>query len=233
MSLQKRGVLSGVGVTASIIAINVIVFLVFSLVGVFFNVSGNPDFFARLSGFLVLNPLLFFDGYFWTVLTSMFMHVNFTHLLVNMISLLFLGSFVERLIGKRRYLVFYISAGIIAGLFYVFLAAVGSGVPSTEALFGNLAISAVGASGAIFGLGGLLAVLMPRMKVLVFFVIPMRLWMAMVVLMFGLWALSAAASLPVGNSAHFGGLLVGVVYGFYLRAKFPGKINMLNRMFGR
>lgn len=228
---MKRGWFKLFGATAVIIALNVLFFFAFYLVSLFFTLASRGDIVERVTSFIALNPELFLKGYFWTLITSMFMHGGFTHLLVNMISLFFLGTFIERLIGKKRYVLFYMAAGIIAGLFFVLFAAIGDAFPLTQGLFGNLNLSAVGASGAIFGLGGLLAVLLPRMRVLVFFVIPMQLWLAMVVLMFGLWAFSAAASLPIGNTAHFGGLIVGLVYGFYLRAKFPRKVNMLNRMF--
>jgi membrane associated rhomboid family serine protease len=97
----------------------------------------------------------------------------------------------------------------------------------------DLNIYAVGASGAIFGLGGLLAVLTPRLPVLVMFIIPMPMWLAMVVLMFGLWAVSLAAGLPIGNIAHLGGLLVGLSYGVYLKKKYPRKTKMISRYFSR
>ncbi len=232
MSRAQKGWMGIFGITTILIFINVVVFLALSLIGLFYRLAGKAAVFEQVTSLLVLNPALFFQGHVWTIITSMFMHANLTHLFVNMVSLFFLGMFIEKLIGRKRYLLFYLVSGIIAGLFFVFLAAVGSAVPSTVSLFGTLEISAVGASGAIFGLGGLLAVLLPRMKVLVFFVIPMRLWAAMLVLMFGLWVFSAVAGLPIGNSAHFGGLLVGLVYGFYLRGRFPKKIQMLNRMFG-
>lgn len=231
MPRTKRGWLELFGVTAILIALNVLVFIVISLLGLFFTLADRSPVFENLLTFLVLNPQLFVQGYFWTVLTSMFMHANLTHLFVNMVSFFFLGGFIERLIGRRRYLVFYLVSGVVAGLLFVALSFIGSALPITQSFFGSVDLSAVGASGAIFGLGGLLAVLLPRMKVLVFFVIPMRLWMAMVVLMFGLWLLSAFAALPIGNTAHLGGLVVGLIYGFYLRLKFPNKIKMLNRMF--
>jgi len=159
------------------------------------------------------------------------MHGGFAHLFVNMISMFFIGNLIEKIIGRRRFLWFYFIAGIFAGLAFVGFAYFGQFFPGGERLFGGIDTFAVGASGALFGLGGLLAVLIPRLKVLVFFVIPMPMWAAMAVLMFGLWAVSAAGNLPVGNTAHFGGLLVGLVYGFYLRKKYSRKINTLNRIF--
>ena len=97
----------------------------------------------------------------------------------------------------------------------------------------DLNVYAVGASGAIFALGGLLAVLTPRLPVLVFFIIPMPMWAAMGFLMFGLWALSFGLGLPIGNTAHFGGLIVGLGYGFYLKRRYPRKTAMIGKYFSR
>jgi len=160
----------------------------------------------------------------WTFVTSMFMHAGFGHLLVNMISLMFIGSFVEKLIGKKRYIGLYFVGGLFAGVLFVLIAFF-TGM--------DLNVYAVGASGAIFALGGLLAVLTPRLPVLVFFIIPMPMWAAMGVLMFGLWALSLGLGLPIGNTAHLGGLIVGLSYGVYLKKKFPRKTKMISKYFAR
>jgi len=163
-------------------------------------------------------------GGLWTFITSMFMHAGFMHLFMNMISLMFIGGFVEKLVGKKRFLSLYFASGIFAGIFFVLI----------EALVGtNLNIYAVGASGAIFGLGGLLAILTPRLPVLVFFIIPLPMWMAMVFLMVVLWSLSAGLGLPIGNTAHLGGLLVGVGYGLYLKKKYPHRTKMISRYFSK
>ncbi|MCH7567959.1 MAG: rhomboid family intramembrane serine protease [Nanoarchaeota archaeon] len=224
-SYRRKGFFARMSMTDTLIFINVLVFFIILI--------------AALSGFLefvinyfALNPSSFFQGYIWTPLTSMFMHVLFLHLFVNMISMFFIGNFVERLIGRKRYLWFYMISGIVASLFFVGFAYLGLFVSGGEALFGGFDMPAIGASGALFGLGGLLAVLIPRLKVLIFFIIPMPMWLAMTVLMFGLWIFSVTAGLPVGNTAHFGGLLVGVAYGFYLRKRYSRKIKMLNKMFG-
>jgi len=160
----------------------------------------------------------------WTIITSMFMHAGLGHLFVNMLSLMFVGSFTERLVGKKRFLWVYLGGGIIAGLFFVLVAWLTGG---------DLNVYAVGASGAIFALGGLLAVLTPRLPVLVFFIIPMPMWMAMIFLLGILWVVSFSLGLPIGNTAHLGGLLVGLGYGFYLKRKYPRKTAMISRYFSR
>jgi hypothetical protein len=204
--------------TGAIIIANVLVFLGFLIL----QGSVGPD---KAVSLVALMPAMALAGKnLWTFITSMFMHAGLAHLFVNMVSLMFIGSFVEKLIGKKRFLWFYFTSGLFAGLLFVLIAILTGS---------NLNVYAVGASGAIFGLGGLLAVLTPRLPVLVFFVIPMPMWAAMGVLMFGLWALSLGLGLPIGNTAHLGGLIVGLGYGFYLKKKFPRKTKMISSYFTR
>jgi len=203
--------------TISIIIANTIAFIVFYIL-----VQLKPD---ETISMLALQPAAIIAGkHLWTFLTSMFMHANLTHLLVNMISLLFIGSFVEKLIGKKRFIIFYFIAGIFAGLFFVLI---------SYFFNSNMYIPAVGASGAIFGLGGLLMILTPKIKVYVMFLIPMQLWIGILVLLFGMWIISTATGLPIGNTAHLGGLVMGVCYGFYLRRKFPRKTAMIEKYFSQ
>jgi len=220
---RSPGFFGRMSLTNLIILINVVVFIPLYFALIF---AGD-----NVIGYIALNPSLFLQGSVWTILVSMFMHGSFGHLFVNMVSMFFIGNFVERLIGRKRFLWFYFISGIIAGLFFVGFAYFGQFFSFGESFFGGIDDFAVGASGALFGLGGLLAVLIPRLKVLVMFIIPMPMWLAMTVLMFGIWIFSITTGLPVGNTAHLGGLLVGVIYGFYLRNKYARKVKMLNRMF--
>src|SRR5699024_1398762 len=80
------------------------------------------------------------DNEWWRILTSMFLHIGWAHIAMNMIALYFLGSIVERIYGAKRFLAIYFLAGIGGGL--------------ASFLFPEN-ISA-GASGAIFGLFGAL-----------------------------------------------------------------------------
>jgi uncharacterized protein len=211
------------GITTWILIINVIFFLISTI---FISIFGAEQVFY----WIALQPNAFFSGAVWTLITSMFMHGSLTHLFVNMVSLFFIGNFVEKLIGRKRYLWFYLISGIIAGLTFVFLAYFfGTGIG--ENIFGSAQVFAVGASGAIFALGGLLAILTPKMRVYVFFFIPMQMWIAMVVLLVVLWVASISAGLPFGNTAHFGGLLAGVIYGVYLKKKYKRKTQIIAQYF--
>jgi membrane associated rhomboid family serine protease len=213
-------------ITNWIILINVLIYIILTMTFPLVKVEVGGQTGLGFHPFVQENVALSYDnimgGRIWTLLTSMFMHGSPTHLFVNMISLMFIGNFVERIIGRKRFTWFYLLSGIIAGLFFILFAI----------LFQrDLAVGAVGASGAIFALGGLLAILTPKLPVLVFFIIPMPMWMAMLFLLFVLWGLSTWAGLPIGNTAHLGGLLAGVVFGIYLKKKYKKKVEMLNRMF--
>ena len=204
--------------TGIFVGINVVAFILFWVLAFIFGE-------ASIISWVALKPSSILAGkYLWTFLTSMFMHAGFGHLLVNMISLVFIGSFVEKLIGKKRFVWLYLVSGLFAGLFFVLIAFLTGS---------DLNVYAVGASGALFALGGILAVLTPKLRVLVFFVIPLPMWIAMIFMLGVLWVLSLSLGLPIGNVAHLGGLLVGLGYGFYLRKKYPRKTKMISRYFSR
>ncbi len=207
---QRQG-----SVTISLIIANIIFYI-----GAMVLLYINP----KSLDYISLTPAKIISGlYLWTLITNMFMHGPLAHLLMNMISLLFLGSFLEKIIGTRRYLIFYLAAGISAGLFFVLSAL----------LTNDLDSSAIGASGAIFGIAGVLAVLTPRLPVYILFIpIGMPMWFAVILIMVVLWALSLILNIPIGNTAHLGGVIAGVAYGFYLRAKHKKKVYLLNKFLG-
>jgi membrane associated rhomboid family serine protease len=210
--------------TGIIVIINVVVFIV-----ALFLSYNNPNFIK----YLALQPSEILHGKsLWTFATSMFMHAGLGHLFANMVSLIFIGGVVEKILGKKRFLGLYLIGGFVASLFFIILAGFFGSTELGARLFGSPTSFAVGASGAIFALGGLLAVITPRLRVLAFFVIPMPMWFAMVIFTFVIWLLSASLSLPIGNTAHLGGLLVGVVYGFYLKKRYPKKTAMIAKYFG-
>ncbi|MBU2523171.1 MAG: rhomboid family intramembrane serine protease [Nanoarchaeota archaeon] len=195
-----------------LIAINVLFFLIAIVISLFY-----PNFIDVVA----LKPSDVMHGKnLWTILTSMFMHAGVFHLFANMISLMFLGSFLEKIVGKKRFLWIYFISGIMGSVFYI--------------LFSNPNIPAVGASGAIFGIAGMLAVLTPKMPVYIMFIpIAMPMWFGVILIMGVLWLLTISAGLPIGNTAHFGGLIVGLGYAAYLRHKHPHKTQMISNHFSR
>ncbi len=201
--------------------------LILANVAVFFVAFPLVLFNTSWMNYIAITPSMIIQGKaLWTFLTSMFMHGGPFHLFANMISLMFIGGFLERLIGKKRFLGVYFASGLLGALMFVVLALLFGG--PGNGIVGDPAVGAVGASAAIFGLAGMLAVLTPRLPVYIMFIpIAMPMWFGVVLIMFGLWGISAGAGLPVGNTAHFGGLLTGVGYALYLRVKHKEKADKI------
>lgn len=143
----------------------------------------------------------------WTLLTSMFMHGDITHILFNMLSLYFLGRFLCQLVGDKWFLVIYFAGGIIGSFFFI--------------LLGEESATVIGASGAIFAVGGALAVLVPNVKVILLPIpAPVPLWTAIIGTFLILTLLAFATN--IAWQAHLGGLLLGLAVGYYLRRRQRG-----------
>lgn len=146
------------------------------------------------SGALV--PASVAGGDVWLLLTSMFLHAGFIHLALNMLSLYFLGAFVEVAFGRSRFLALYLTSGLAGGIAYLY--------------FGAFDGPAVGASGAIFGiLGGVLGYSLRRGT----FswqnpLIRQLLILTALNLYFGFSVAN------ISNTAHIGGLLGGLAFGW-------------------
>ena len=224
---------SNLSVTNWLILINVVFFFLAIIV-----LSFNVDFFE----YIALRPSNVLQGkYIWTLVTSMFMHVPGAipifsiHLIINMLVLSNLGSLMERIIGRKRFLWFYLLSGLFAGLLFVLLAGLFAGNELGGRIFGGVDAMAVGASGAIFAVAGLFAVMLPKIRFSIiffpFFSLPGYIMIPAVLFLTGI--VSSSTGFPIGNTAHFGGFLAGLVFGSYLRTKYKKKIIMLNKMFSR
>jgi membrane associated rhomboid family serine protease len=131
-------------ITRALIALNVIGFLwEIHVAGpgmISFGGGGNMD--AVLLGGALIPSAVLQDGQWWRILTGAFLHSGLLHIGVNMMSLWFLGRFIEYAMGSWRMLFVYMISLIASGLGVIFLSA-----PNVPTL---------GASGAIFGLFGAL-----------------------------------------------------------------------------
>lgn len=206
---------SSLNITTKIIILNV-VFYIFALIALSFN--------KNFMEYIAIMPYNIIAGkYLWTFVTSIFMHGSFFHLFVNMMSLYFVGRLLERILGTKRYFSFYIIAGIFSGLLFV---------ASAYIFPADMMSYAVGASGALFGLIGLLIILTPDLPVYMMFIpIPIKMKYAAPGMLALLWLISAGFSVPIGNIAHLGGLLFGLIYGLVLKFKFPKKIGYIQKHF--
>ncbi len=173
-------------VCATLVALNVIIFLICTFTGnLLYNRGG-------LSAYEV-----FFQKEFGRILWAMFLHGGRTHLFNNMLVLFFLGSMLEKELGHGWF-----------GLTY-FLSGIGGNLVSlvNKVLCADGSIS-IGASGAVFGLDGvLLAMALFSRRRLRTVTLPR------VLLMILLSLYSGYTGAHIDNAAHIGGLLVGFVMG--------------------
>lgn len=140
----------------------------------------------------------------YSLITSSFLHADVTHLFFNMFALLLFGSFLERKIGRKKFLIVYLLS-VISGSVAYFLISPNSNVP------------ALGASGGVFGIVGSLAILHPNLIVYVGFT-PMPILFAAI-----LWGIISFLGLftpsVIAHHAHLGGLLTGILMGIILRKR--------------
>ncbi|MCG8452722.1 MAG: rhomboid family intramembrane serine protease [Spirochaetales bacterium] len=173
-------------------------------VAVFFVTLALP----QLKVFLAVSPVgLFGYGFVWTPLTYMFVHGSMTHLLFNMIFLIFAAPAVEERMGSREFLAFYLISGTLAGLFSV-LAYWSTG----------LSVPIVGASGAIYAVMLAFATFYPHARFLIFYVLPMRAPYALA-LFAGIDLLQhIRGTVGVAHLTHLSGLAFGYLY-FMIRLR--------------
>ncbi len=139
----------------------------------------------------------------WQFGTYMFLHLDFWHLFWNMFILWMFGSELASLWGRRGFLQYYFISGAGAGLVYFLL------MPLIEPA--SAYIPLIGASGACFGLLMAYGLLFPERKVMLWFLIPVKVkWFVLGIGLFELMSMWRADS--VGHLAHLGGLLFGYIY---------------------
>ncbi len=186
-------------VTALIILINAFVFLL--------ELRGGEPFVTRWS----VIPADIVAGHHWiNVLTGMFMHASWSHIIGNMVFLWAFGREIEDAMGPGRYLVFYLVGGVVAMLAQVGVSP-GSTVPN------------LGASGAIAAVMGAFLVTYPRDKIrsiLVIFIF-VRVTVIPAALLIGVWFVIQLVSLGavattvqtggVAYVAHIGGMIFGAL----------------------
>lgn len=176
----------------------------------------------------------------WQIVTYMFLHANFKHILSNMLGLIFIGPLLEQTFGSKRFLQYYFITGIGALVFQYLVQAV-----EVQMITGHLANSALraatdndvsafmsygmdnarklysiynapilGASGAIFGLLIGIFLLYPDVEIYIYFIpIPVKIkYVVPVYVLFELYSgFNPSAGDSVAHFAHIGGALVGFI----------------------
>lgn len=199
---QGGGFLSGMPrVTKNILIINIILFAATWL--------GERVLHSDLmSSFVLYDPA---SHYFkiWQPITYMFMHGGFWHILFNMYTLFVFGGVVERMIGEKKFLLFYILSGLGAAALHIAISRLFIGVSSPM----------VGASGAIYGLLIAYAMLFPDSHLTLLFP-PVTLsakWMVIIFAGIELFTGITGTAEGIAHFAHLGGMIVGFILIWYWR----------------
>ena len=170
-----------------------VIFIVF-LLQVF--IEGLTDYFILDTGTVSFKP--------YTLISAIFLHSGIPHLLYNLFGLALFGSILEHVIGSKKFLILFFIAGLAASLISI-----------------PFYTRVLGASGAIFGILGMLGILRPKLTIWVYSM-PMPMIMALFV-----WGagdvLGIFAPTDTANIAHLTGLGVGIIAGVYYRKDFAEK----------
>jgi len=200
------------GIVYWLIGLNVLIFAAMQFLG--------RNVWAFLAERMSMIPLAVIqEGYVWTFVTYMFVHYDFRHILFNMLGLFIFGIHVERQMGSREFLLYYVLTGTLAGIFsFIFFY-----------LTHNYLAALMGASGALFAVELAYAVLFPNSIIYIWGILPLR----APVMVLGYTALELISSIT-GTSSNVAHLthLAGFGFGWlYFMIRFG--MNPWRRLIGR
>lgn len=163
-------------------------------------VFGVQNIFLGFTDRFVLNLSALYGGEIWRFLTAIFLHGDLVHLIYNLFALLFFGFILERKIGTRNFLIVFFLSGLIGNIIGV-----------------NFYSSSLGASGAIYGILGCLAIIDPMMIVFAFGVL-MPMFIAAILWIIGdILGVFGIFESNIGYMAHLGGVFIGLILGILFR----------------
>ena len=209
-----------------LLTLNIAIFILQLFILLFFGEKGAL-LFNQTFGFA---PSYFVQKYyFWQPLTYMFLHGSLMHLIFNMFALWMFGPDIEKYLGSKKFLTYYLVCGFGAVLFHFLAHYKGVSFPLTSQ---DQAI-VVGASGAIFGLFGAHAYYFGnRMWMLIFPPIPIKARTLVIVMSaIELYYVLTQPGSPIAHLAHLGGLIVGLLYLYFWidRRKPPSAKSLLDK----
>jgi membrane associated rhomboid family serine protease len=160
--------------------------------------------YADSTGYLALNPLLIIQyGFYWQFVTYMFAHGGISHILFNMLALFIFGAPVERRMGSKEFLLYYLSTGILAGVLSFLIYWV----------TGSYGVFLMGASGALFAVQLAYATFFPDSVIYLWGILPLK----APIMVLGFTALELFSSVTgfrsgVSHLTHLGGFAFGWIY---------------------
>ncbi len=157
-----------------------------------------PYFWLGLQPYAVVHRL-----YLWQLVTYLFLHGGFFHILFNMFALWMFGPDLEMLWGESEFLKFYFLTGVGAGVFDVVL----------TTLFGSPFSLTIGASGALYGLLLAFGLIFPDRPIFIWFVIPIKAkWFVLIIGVIEFYSELSGPGSGIAHLAHLGGMLVAFLY---------------------
>ena len=193
--------------TIRLIFINTIVFLFIGIL----NVIGNLTLGETQKSIELFNEKLFSLNTDvvklvyspWTLITSMFAHFSFFHLLMNMLMLYFSGKMFTQLFSGKRLLNTYLLGGLFGAVLEII-------ARSIFPVFQNINVGVVGASGSIMAIFIALALYRPNLQVMLFGVFPVKL-IILAAIFFGIDLFALASNDGTAHFVHIGGAILGAI----------------------
>lgn len=200
-------------VIKTLLVVNIAVFVLFNLLLAGFSVGGmSLD--LLIMKYFALNPLggvnvrddlggLVKLGFYpWQLVTYMFLHGGFFHLLLNMLALWMFGLELENVWGSKKFFNYYMLTGIGAGLCNLLIAPLFTSVGPT-----------VGASGAVYGILVAFGYLFPDRSIYIYGLIPVKAkFLVIIYMLIELFAVAGGTDSGIAHFAHLGGGIIGFIY---------------------
>lgn len=191
-------------VIKNLLIINIAVFFI-QMLGSEIIISGNTPFSQVLIQYFALIPIgTFADASFypWQLITYQFMHGGFGHIFFNMFALWMFGMEIENMWGPKKFLLFYLGSGVVAGLCHLFI----------SPLLGAQPAPTIGASGAVYAVLIGFALFFPERYIFLYLLIPIKAkYLIGFLIIFEFLAINSAHS-NIAHLAHLGGALAGFLF---------------------
>ena len=220
-------------VIKNLLIINAAVFFL-QILGNSFIVSDGYTLYEVITKYFALIPIdgivvgrmagepVVWNFYPWQLITYQFLHGDFWHIFFNMFfGLWMFGMEIENIWGSRKFLVFYLTCGVFAGLVQLFIS------PVIDPVVGPT----IGASGAVYGVLIAFALMFPDRSVYLYFLFPVKVkYLVGFLIILGVMSIGGPGN--VAHLAHLGGAIAGFVFIMLdKRIDVPLK-RMLNRKYG-
>lgn len=195
-----------------LIAINLLVFMALLVVRVLFTISGVGEVYQQILSYLMMPAAV--DRLItqpWSILTYMFMHEGFFHIIFNMLFLYWFGMIIHQYLGSRKLANLYILGGLAGALFYVL-------IYNIAPFFNNVVDTSLmlGASAGVFAIVVGAATLAPNTTFMLLLIGPVKIKYIAIFYVILAFANTVGANAG-GELAHLGGALMGFLYVNQLR----------------